>query len=46
MKGNNITAEEKKYRASQTAANKAANWARVIKLTARGGGAARMVKRG
>lgn len=40
------TAEEKKRREAFTAAYKAAQWAFVIKMTATGGGAGRMVKRG
>lgn len=40
------TADEKKLREAQQKAYAAANWAFVIKCTARGGGAGRMVKRG
>lgn len=40
------TADEKAYREQQAKNYKAANWARVIKMTATGGGAAKMVKRG
>lgn len=43
-KGTNT--EDKKQRATATAAYKAADWAFVIKMTARGGGSGRMVKRG
>lgn len=46
MKGNSAPADEKKQRAALTAAYRKADWARVITLTARGGGSARMVKRG
>lgn len=40
------TSEDKKIREAQAKAYTAANWARVIKMTATGGGAAKMVKRG
>jgi hypothetical protein len=46
MKGINATADEKKLRQSQTEQYKRADWAYVIKCTANGGGAGRMVKRG
>lgn len=40
------TSEEKTLRENQAKANKAADWARVLKLTAKGGGSFVMVKRG
>ena len=40
------TADEKAYREQQAKNYQAANWARVIKMTPNGGGAAKMVKRG
>lgn len=40
------TTEDKKNKERQQAAYRRADWALVISCTARGGGAARMVKRG
>lgn len=42
----NKTNQDKKEADRQRAAYAAAGWARVIKCTSRGGGSARMVKRG
>ena len=46
MKGHAATATDKEFREAQAKNYKAANWALVLKMTARGGGKARMVKRG